>query len=62
MASAIAIIELLNVASPGIANLIVMIRHKDDTISVLQILDEADLKFNENLKQAADWLKAHPSA
>lgn len=56
---ALAIVQLLNTAAPGIASLIVMIRHKDNTLSVVQILDETDTKFNDNLKQATDWLTAH---
>jgi hypothetical protein len=56
---AIAVVELLNAAAPGLANLIVLIRHKDGGLSVLQVLDEADAKFSSNLKEATDWLAAH---
>jgi len=56
---AIAVVELLNAAAPGIASLIVLIRHKDNSLSVLQVLDEADAKFSANLKEATDWLAAH---
>lgn len=58
---ALAIVELINAAAPGVASLIVMIRHKDNTLSVVQVLDEADAKFSANLKEATDWLAAHPA-
>lgn len=58
----ITIVNLLNTASPGIARLIVMLRKKDGTVGVLQVLDEADQKFAENLKQVTDWLKEHPES
>lgn len=60
MALALAIVQLLNAAAPGIAELVLMIRKKDGTISVVSLLDEADAQFDANIKQAADWLKSHP--
>ena len=59
---AISIVELLNVLAPDIADLILLIRRKDGTISVAQLLDEADAGFAANLQQATDWLKTHPSS
>ena len=59
MALALAIIQLLNVAAPGIASLVLLIKKTDGTIGVVQLLDEADAKFSDNIKQASDWLKAH---
>ena len=59
METAIAIVNLFNAVTPGVANLIVMIKRKDGTVAVLSILDEADSKFDGNLKQATDWLQAH---
>lgn len=56
---AIAVVELLNAAAPGIASLIVMIRGNDGKLTVLQVLDQADAQFDTNLKQATDWLAAH---
>jgi hypothetical protein len=57
---ALAIIALLNAATPGIASLILMVRKNDGTISVVSVLDEAAATFDENIKQAGEWLKAHP--
>lgn len=59
MDTAIALVNLFNVATPGIAQLIVMIRNTNGTISVVALLDEADTKFAANIKQAQDWLAAH---
>jgi hypothetical protein len=59
MGLALAIVTLLNAATPGIAQLILMIKKNDGTISVVQMLDEADSQFDANMKQASDWLKAH---
>lgn len=59
MDTAIALVNLFNVATPGIAQLIVMIRNTNGTISVVALLDEADAKFADNIKQAQDWLAAH---
>jgi len=60
MELALALVNLLNVAAPGIASLILLIRRKDGTISVAALLDEADAQFDANIQQAADWFKAHP--
>lgn len=62
MELALAVVNLLNAAAPGIANLILLIRSNDGTITVAQLLDEADAKFEQNIKQASEWLKAHPKA
>lgn len=60
METALALINLLNAATPGIATLLVMLRQKDGTIAVVTLLDEADAQFAANLKQAQDWLASHP--
>lgn len=60
MELALAIVQLLNAAAPGIAQLMIMIRRKDGTISVMSLLDEADAQFDKNIGQAAAWLSAHP--
>lgn len=60
MGTALAIVQLLNTAAPGIASLILMIKKTDGTISVVALLDEADAQFNANIQQAKDWLAAHP--
>lgn len=59
MALALAIVQLLNTAAPGIAELILLIRKKDGTISVVSVLDEADAQFDANIKSASEWLKSH---
>ena len=61
MGTALAIIQLLNAAAPGIAQLILLIKRNDGSFAVMPLLDEADAKFTENIKQASDWLKAHPA-
>lgn len=60
MELALALISLLNAATPGIASLILLIRKKDGSISVVSLLDEADQQFDKNIKDASAWLKAHP--
>lgn len=60
MDTAIALVNVFNATAPGIASLIAMIRRKDGTVSVVVMLDEADAQFNANIKQAQDWLAAHP--
>jgi hypothetical protein len=60
MELALAIITLLNTASPGLASLIMLIKRNDGSVSVVTLLDEADGQFDANIKQAGDWLKAHP--
>lgn len=59
MDTAIALINLLNAETPGIAQLIIMIKGTDGVVSVVALLDAADAKFADNLKQAKDWLAAH---
>lgn len=54
------IMELLNAATPGLVTLIPLILHKDGTLSVVALLDQADEQFNENVRKAQEWLKAHP--
>lgn len=60
MELALALISLLNAATPGIASLILLIRKKDGSISVVSLLDEADQQFDKNIQDASAWLKAHP--
>jgi hypothetical protein len=62
MELALSLIALFNAAAPGIATLLMVIKKKDGTISVVQILDEADVTFNANIQQASDWLKSHASS
>lgn len=59
MDTALALVNLFNATAPGVAQLIMMIKHKDGTISVVTLLDEADTQYTANLTQAKDWLAAH---
>jgi hypothetical protein len=62
METALSILNLLNAATPGIAQLILLIKNTDGTVSVGVLLDQADSQFDANIKQASDWFKAHPTA
>jgi hypothetical protein len=61
MKLALSIVDLLNAAVPDIAQLILLIRNQDGTVTVGALLDSADAQFAANLQQAADWMKAHPA-
>jgi hypothetical protein len=58
--TALLIVQLLNAATPGIAQLIMLIRNTNGMISVVTLLDQADAQFDANIKQAQTWLAAHP--
>lgn len=60
MELALAIINLINTGVPAAAQLILLIRKKDGSVNVMVVLDEADAKFEDNLKMAQEWLAAHP--
>jgi hypothetical protein len=60
--TAIGIVNLINAAAPGVAELILLIRKRDGTVTVAALLDEADAAFAANIKQAQDWLATHPKA
>lgn len=60
METAIAILNLFNLAAPNVANLILLIKRKDGSVSVVTLLDESDVQFSANIKQAQDWLASHP--
>lgn len=62
METALAIVNFFNAASPGVANLILLIRNRDGSITVAQMLDQADSKFDANIKDASDWFKTHVQA
>jgi hypothetical protein len=59
MPLALAIVQLLNAAAPGVAELILLIRKKDGTVAVMPLLDEADSQFSKNIDQASAWLREH---
>ncbi len=59
METAIQIVNLFNLAAPGVASLILLVKRTDGTVAVMPILDEADKGFDDAIKQAKDWLEAH---
>ena len=59
MQTALALLTLLNAATPGIADLVLMIKKSDGTISVVTLLDGADTQFASNIAQAQAWMAAH---
>jgi len=60
MELAIAIATLINAVTPGVAQIILMIKKTDGTIGIVPMLNEADTNFKANIKQVQDWLAAHP--
>lgn len=70
MAIALAILQLLNAAAPGIAQLIISIRAKTGGVTTVEVapdggvivraqLDENDTTFQADVQQAAEWFKTH---
>jgi hypothetical protein len=59
MNTALAIVNLLNTASPGIAELILLIKKQDGTIAVGALLDQSDAQFDANVSQIKDWMESH---
>lgn len=60
IATAVQLLGLWNAASPGIADLLLIIRRKDGTVSIGVVLDEGSAQFKENLAQATEWVKSNP--
>lgn len=54
--TALQIINLFNVAAPGIANLILLIRNSDPSKTIGEILKEADAQWDKNITQAIEGL------
>ena len=59
IALALAIAQIFNQVTPGIAEIILLVKKQDGSIAVMPMLDQADSAFDANLKQASEWLKAH---
>jgi hypothetical protein len=55
----LAILQLINAATPIATNLILAVKHKDGSITTVVLLDEADAKFSQNMAEAQAWLAAH---
>ena len=60
METILKIMNLLNSATPGIAQLVLLIRQNDGTLTVVATLDEADKQFDANIATAKAWLESHP--
>ena len=56
---ALTVLQIANVATPMIAEWIMLIRRKDGTVSLISMLEEGSTQFDANIKQATDWLKTH---
>ena len=52
---ALQIANLLNTAAPGVANLLLLIKRPNGTVTVVSVLDEADATFQADLDQAKAW-------
>lgn len=61
MNTALLIAQLLNQAAPGVAEIVMMVRKKDGTLTIMPLLDEASDTFAANLESAKAWLGAHPA-
>ncbi len=57
-----ALLQILNIAAPIVANVIVAIRNNNGATSAIVYLDAADADFAANQKQVSDWLAAHGKA
>jgi hypothetical protein len=55
METALAIVNLMNAASPGMAQLILLIKDNNGKYTVATFLDQADSQYEANIKQIADW-------
>jgi hypothetical protein len=55
----LAILQLINAATPIVTNLILAVKHKDGSMTTVAILDEADAAFSQNMADAQAWLKLH---
>jgi hypothetical protein len=55
MEIALAIAALLNSQMP---NILLMVKKRDGTVTILQILDEADAQYDANIKQIMENIKA----
>jgi len=49
------ILRLLKRFSPQILELILIIKKKDGSVTVIPVLDEADKKFRENIRKIREW-------
>lgn len=62
METALALVQLFNLASPAVADLVLMIRKKDGGVTIVALLDEASAQYQDNINKAQDWLALHKKA
>lgn len=55
MSMTLLILQLLRELAPEIIELILIIKKKDGSVSIIPILDEADEKFKENIRKIEEW-------
>lgn len=55
---ALAIATLLNTAAPGVAQVVMMIKETNGTITIMPLLDEANTNFNADITKGHAWLAA----
>jgi hypothetical protein len=57
-----AALQLISLAEPAIASVIMLIRGSGGTTTAIVYLDSADAQFAADQKQVQDWLAAHGKA
>ena len=62
LSTALLIAEILSKATPEVVEIILLLKRKDGSISVIPVLDEADEKFADNIKQIKKWKKDHSTS
>jgi len=55
LTTALLIADILRKSGPDVVELILLLTRKDGSISVIPILNEADEKFADNIKQIEEW-------
>lgn len=58
METALLIADIIAKLGPTVVDVVVLLRRQDGSIAVLTVLDEAEAKFDENIRRALEVLKA----
>lgn len=58
---AINALQTLNVGGAAVASIVMSVRRKDGTETVVTVLDGTDAQLHANLDEAQEWLDAHPA-
>lgn len=58
--ASVKVAEIFNVAAPGIASVIAIIRSTDGKVHVVPILNSAAETFDETIDMARAWKDDHP--